>query len=94
VFTRGHFMRTGKDRVEVSDYNIAVSLGDVQVRPGDILLGDADGIVVIPKSREDEVLKTAQEIETAESAIENEVRQGTGLRAAREKFRYHSLQSR
>ena len=94
LFTRGRFMRTGKDRVEVSDYNIAVSLGDVQVRPGDILLGDADGILVIPKSREDEVLQTAQKIEEAENYIEAEVRKGTGLREAREKFGYHQLQSR
>jgi 4-hydroxy-4-methyl-2-oxoglutarate aldolase len=94
IYSRSHTMRTGKDRVEVEDVNVPVGLNDVQVRPGDLLIGDADGIVVIPWSRAEEVLKVAQEIEVAEKAIEEEVLKGTSLRAAREKFRYHSLQTK
>src|SRR5687768_2965333 len=70
IYSRGRFMRTGKDRVEVESMGQPVSLGDVQVRQGDILVGDADGIVVVPRSREDEVLETARSIEEAEQAIE------------------------
>src|SRR6185437_4640217 len=44
IYSRGHWMRTGKDRVEVDSTQVPVSLGDVQVRPGDIIIGDADGI--------------------------------------------------
>jgi regulator of RNase E activity RraA len=94
IYSRSHTMRTGKDRVEVVDVNIPVGLNDVQVRPGDLLIGDADGIVVIPWSRAEEVLKTAQNIEVAEKAIEEEVLKGTSLREARVKFRYHQLQSK
>src|SRR6266508_2443220 len=56
IYSRSHFMRTGKDRVEVDEVNVPVGIGDVQVRPGDVLMGDADGIVVIPRSREADVL--------------------------------------
>jgi 4-hydroxy-4-methyl-2-oxoglutarate aldolase len=94
IFSRGRWMRTGKDRVEVESMGQPVSLGDVQVRPGDILIGDADGIVVVPRSREDEVLRTAQEIESAEQAIEAETAKGTTLVEARTKHRYHALQTR
>src|SRR5581483_2300248 len=94
VFTRGRYMRTGKDRVEVDSMNTPVSLGDVQVRPGDILVGDGDGVVVIPRSREREVLGRAQDIERAEAGIEEEARKGTRLSEARKKFQYHALQSR
>lgn len=94
IYSLDHWMRTGKDRVEVDAIQVPVSLGDVQVRPGDILIGDADGIVVIPQSREQEVLKRAQEIEVAEKAIEEAVVSGVSLREARAKNRYHSLQSR
>ena len=87
-------MRTGKDRVEVESMGQPVSLGDVQVRQGDILCGDADGIVVVPRSREEEVLKTAQEIEEAETAIEAETAKGTRLDDARTKHRYHALQTK
>jgi 4-hydroxy-4-methyl-2-oxoglutarate aldolase len=94
IYSRGRFMRTGKDRVEVSDMGEAVSLGEVQVRPGDILCGDADGIVVVPRSREQEVLDTALGIEEAEQAIEAETARGTRLDDARTKHRYHALQTR
>ncbi len=53
VFSRGSYMRTGKDRVEVDRMDVPVSLGEVQVRPGDILVGDGDGVVVIPRIHED-----------------------------------------
>ena len=71
-----------------------VSLGDVQVRQGDVLVGDADGIVVVPQSREREVLETAQSIEEAEQGIEAETARGTRLDDARTKHRYHALQAR
>lgn len=94
LFTRGRTMRTGKDRVEVSHTNIAVSMGDIQVRPGDIVVADADGVLIVPRVREDEILRIAEEIEQTETGIEQEVRKGTGLRDARQKFGYHQLQTK
>jgi 4-hydroxy-4-methyl-2-oxoglutarate aldolase len=93
VFSRGHWMRTGKDRVEVESVNAPVSLGEVQVRPGDLLVGDADGIVVVPASRELEVLEVARAIEAAERSIEQAVAGGSRLSDARRSFRYHELQN-
>jgi regulator of RNase E activity RraA len=93
IFSRGRYMRTGKDRVEVESQGAPVSLGDVQVRPGDVLVGDADGILVIPRVREREVLDIAREIEEAEQAIERETAKGTRLDDARKTFRYHQLQT-
>jgi 4-hydroxy-4-methyl-2-oxoglutarate aldolase len=93
IFSRGRYMRTGKDRVEVESMQAPVSLGEVQVRPGDILVGDADGVLVIPRVREAEVFDTAREIEQAEQAIERETASGTRLDVARRTFRYHQLQT-
>lgn len=93
IFSRGRYMRTGKDRVEVESMQAPISLGQIQVRPGDILVGDADGIVVIPRVREFEVFDTAREIEEAEQAIERETTKGTRLDEARRAFRYHQLQT-
>ena len=47
MYSHGRFMRTGKDRVEVAGTQVPVALGDAQVRPGDIVVGDDDGVVVI-----------------------------------------------
>jgi len=94
LFTRGRFMRTGKDRVEVSGMNVPVSMGDVQVRPGDILRGDADGVVVVPKVHEDAILEAAKKVEEAEQAILEMIRAGSRLDEARQKFAYHQLQTK
>ena len=94
VFSRNSWMRTGKDRVQVEATGIPVNIGDVRVCPGDLLRGDADGVVVIPKEHEDEVLSTAETIHHAEDAIRQSVRSGMSLRDAREKHLYHQLQTR
>jgi 4-hydroxy-4-methyl-2-oxoglutarate aldolase len=93
IFSRGRYMRTGKDRVEVESMQAPISIGDIQVRPGDILVGDADGILLIPRVRESEVFDTAREIEHAEQAIERETAKGIRLDEARKTFRYHQLQT-
>ena len=46
-----------------------VNIGDARVLPGDLIRGDADGVVCIPASREDEVLDTAEQIDAAENQI-------------------------
>ncbi|MCL2669531.1 MAG: RraA family protein [Syntrophaceae bacterium] len=94
IFTRGRFMMTGKDRVMVEAMNVTVSIGKTQVKPGDILVGDDSGVVVVPWERAAEILELAEEIETAETQIETAVRGGLSLAEAREKYRYHTLQSR
>jgi len=94
IFSRGNTMRTGKDRVRADAYNEPVSLGEVRVLPGDLILGDGDGIVVIAKEHEEAVLKAAQEIDVAEERIREEIAKGGRLDEAREKFKYHQLQSR
>jgi regulator of RNase E activity RraA len=60
VFSKDHWMRTGKDRVQVEATNVTVNIGDARVQPGDIVRGDADGVVVIPKQHEAQVLDTAE----------------------------------
>jgi len=94
VFTRDHWMRTGKDRVQVEATNVPVTIGEARVQPGDILRGDADGVVVIPKEHEDKVLEAGEQIQEAENAIRKAVRGGMRLDEARKQFKYHTLQTR
>lgn len=94
VFSKDHWMRTGKDRVQVEATGVPVNIGDARVAPGDILKGDADGVVVIPKTHEDRVLDTAEAIEAAEDAIRQAVRGGMRLDEARKLHKYHALQTR
>ena len=94
IFSRGKFMRTGKDRVQVEGMNVPVSLGDVQVRPGDAVIGSDDGIVIVPKDREEEVLAVAQSVSQVEDQILSEALKGNRLDEVRKKYKYHELQRR
>ena len=92
IFSRGNWMRTGKDRVRVEQMGAPVALGGVRIEPGDFLVGDADGLVAIPTARADEVVAIALEIEAAEDAIRAAVADGASLREARAAVGYHTLQ--
>jgi 4-hydroxy-4-methyl-2-oxoglutarate aldolase len=94
IFARGNWMRTGKDRVRVEATQVPVSIGGVRVEPGDLLLGDGDGLVAVPAAQAEEVLLAAEQIEDAEAAIRRAVEAGASLREARITHRYHDLQHR
>ena len=93
VFSRSYSMRTGKDRVQVDATQTPVNIGDARVTPGDILVGDSDGVIVIPKSREGEVLDVAEEINASEEKILALLKDGKRLDEARKELRYHKLQT-
>lgn len=94
VFSRGNWMRTGKDRVRVEAIGEPVSIGGVRVEPGDYLVGDGDGIVAVSAGRAAEVASVAAEIEAAEEQIRQAVAAGASLREARAAVNYHRLQTR
>jgi regulator of RNase E activity RraA len=94
IYARGHWMRTGKDRVAMVATEVPVTIGGVLVGPGDPVLGDADGVVVLPRAREREVLDAALAIEKAEESIRASVLNGSRLDEARRQRGYHSLQTR
>ncbi|QKZ16048.1 RraA family protein [Streptomyces chartreusis] len=93
VYSRGRWMRTGKDRVRVDGYRIPVTVGGVRIEAGDLLLGDADGVVAVPASRSGEVIAAAEEIRDAENRIRADIEQGAALAEARAKAGYHRLQT-
>lgn len=94
VFSRGRWMRTGKDRVQMIGIQCPVVLGRVRVRPGDVLIGDEDGVVVVPRDREGEVLDAVLAIERAEQSIREQVQNGARLDVARQQLDYYALQAR
>ncbi|HWQ40842.1 MAG TPA: RraA family protein [Desulfosporosinus sp.] len=94
IFTKGVFMVTGKDRVQCDGVNIPISIAGVQVKPGDLVIGDDTGVLVIPYEKAEQVLEAAREIAVKEGLIEQEVRNGATLREARAKVGYHSLQTK
>lgn len=70
VFSRGLSIRgTGKDYGAIGWLNAPVRIGDVTVSPGDLIVGDRDGVVAIPRERAAEVVDKAARREAEEAAI-------------------------
>lgn len=87
VFTRGRSMRTGKNRYTRDASNVTVTIGGVRVHDGDLVLGDIDGVVVVPRAREDEILDQALKLEAREASIRRAVEGGMRLDEARKTWR-------
>lgn len=62
VYARGVVPFTARGRNVQGDFNCTVQVGGVQVRPGDLIMADVNGIVVIPIEHAEEVLKVSKEL--------------------------------
>ncbi|WP_369824699.1 4-carboxy-4-hydroxy-2-oxoadipate aldolase/oxaloacetate decarboxylase [Pigmentiphaga sp. NML080357] len=70
VYARGLCIRgTGKDFEARGWINAPTLFNDVVVHPGDLIVGDTDGVVAIPRTRIDEVLAKARQREEDEARI-------------------------
>jgi regulator of RNase E activity RraA len=92
LITAGRWMRTGKDRVQVGGVNESIGIGKVRVSPRDIVVVDANGVVIVPRDRAREVAEIARRIEKSEAGIREMIASGASISEAREKLGYHTLQ--
>ena len=76
-----------KGRAIVTDYDVPVRCGDVLVHPGDIIFADFDGVVVIPRAIENEVMEKAKDKANRENLSRKELLQGNSLRAVYDKYK-------
>lgn len=61
------------------DINVPIACGDAPVFPGDVILGDNDGVVVIPAALADEIANEAFEMTAYEDFVTECVRDGAGI---------------
>lgn len=62
VYARGATARTARGRIVEEDFNCPVSVGDVTVTPGDLVIADASAVAFVPRARAGEVLEVAERI--------------------------------
>jgi regulator of RNase E activity RraA len=79
VFARAQVPVTARGRLQQKSAGAPVRLGHVIVNPGDVVMADEGGVVVIPRERAAEVLDAARGVRAREEQIESEVRAGVPL---------------
>ncbi len=87
VFYQGIRPLDSMGRGRVMAYDVPVKCGDVLVRPGELVFADFDGVVVVPKAVEDEVLRLAEEKVGKENDSRRELLKGRSLRDVYNRYR-------
>jgi regulator of RNase E activity RraA len=86
VFSRGLYAQDQGARGKVIDFRCAVEIEGIRIRPGDLLFGDREGVLVIPREAEQEAIARASEKVSAENLVANAIRGGMGATEAFARF--------
>ncbi len=86
VFSRHVVPLSGKTRVKVIEINTTVKIDGMPVHPGDIIIGDSSGLVVVPREHAAEVAQRAAELEQQDRLASEEIRQGLSFTEALRKY--------
>ncbi|HWQ60691.1 MAG TPA: RraA family protein, partial [Negativicutes bacterium] len=70
----------------IREWQVPVKIGNTTVYPGDLVFGDTDGVVIVPKDIIMEVLVAAEDVLVREGGMRRELRQGISVKAAYEKY--------
>jgi 4-hydroxy-4-methyl-2-oxoglutarate aldolase len=86
VFSRGRFAQDSAVRTQVVDYRCPIEIGQVTVQPGELIFADQDGVVVVPRKVEAEVIARALAKARGEKLVRKEIEAGMSSTAAFKKY--------
>lgn len=88
VFYKYRISNGSLGRCLISHYQVTIIIGNVTIKPGDIILGDIDGVLVVPRDMAYKVLLRAEEILTNEKQIFEWVKNGESVKDIKDKGGY------
>ncbi|HOA93144.1 MAG TPA: RraA family protein [Quisquiliibacterium sp.] len=91
VHARGTVPITARGRIVQEAWNVPVRLGDVAVRPGDIVMADVNGVVVVALEQLDRVLEAAEQIFDKEARMIEALRAGGSMVEVDRAFNYEQM---
>lgn len=86
LFTRYRTPADAVPRWEILDWDTDAVVGGVVVSPGDVVLGDVDGIVIVPREIANQILREAEDLANNEDRVRDAVRNGVHPLKAYEEF--------
>jgi regulator of RNase E activity RraA len=91
VHARGTVPITARGRIMQEAWNVPVRLGDMAVRPGDIVMADVNGVVVIRVEALEQTLERAEAIAAKEQAMIDALRAGEDVLSVDKRFNYENM---
>lgn len=86
TFSHGSYAQDQGPRGKVLDFRIPIQIGQVRVSPGDIVFGDLDGVCVVPKAAEQEIMAAAFDKARKEKVVRKALEEGLPAKDAFEKY--------
>ncbi|PWD98307.1 RraA family protein [Marinilabilia rubra] len=86
VFSYGPYAQDQAPRGKVIDYRVPIEMNGVRIKSGDIILGDIDGVCVVPQEAEEEVFMKALEKARGEKTVLKAIQDGMSAVDAWNKF--------
>jgi len=94
VYARGAVPMTARGRVMQETYKQEIEFAGVQVHPGDLVIADGSGVVIIPRSKEEEIVREAETVAVTEARMAEGIRQGMSVLEVLEKLGYEQMLDR
>lgn len=85
-FSYGRYAQDQAPRGKVIDYRVPIEIEGVFIAPGDLIFGDLDGVIVVPKKIEREVIERAYDKATGEKVVFEAIKHGMGAKESFEKY--------
>jgi 4-hydroxy-4-methyl-2-oxoglutarate aldolase len=86
VFSRGRFAQDSSVRMAVADYRCPIEVDGTWIEPGDLVFGDLDGVVIVPRALETEVIERALEKARGEKTVRKAIEEGMSSTEAFRKY--------
>jgi regulator of RNase E activity RraA len=86
VFSRYRTPLDIRGRWRLVDWNVPIQIGSVTITPGDLVVGDRDGVMVIPQAIAEEVVTKAEEVVKTENLVRKAILEGVLPLEAYEKY--------
>lgn len=91
VYAKGVVPVTARGRIMQEAFNVMIRCGEVQVRPGDLIIADDNGVVIVPQEKLEDVLNVATELYERECKIIDEIKRGMSIAEVDKKYRYEEM---
>jgi regulator of RNase E activity RraA len=82
VFSYGNYAQDQAPRGKVIDFRVPLKMGEVLVNPGDVVVGDVDGVCIVPADAVREVFSLAIEKARGEKFVQVKIREGMSAQEA------------
>lgn len=86
TFSYGNYAQDQGPRGKVIDFRVEIEMNGVRIKPGDIVFGDIDGVCIVPREIEKDVIEGALQKALGEKTVQKAIENGMGAREAFDKY--------